>query len=93
MWGIEPGLFDNPELATLYPVSFSLETGPFIFRIWEDFQILHNKRVFSWKSKTGVSTEYFFQDSGILMELKIFYATNDLNLPELGGAAGISILY
>lgn len=93
VWGIEPGLFDNPELATLYPVSFSLETGPFIFRIWEDFQILHNKRIFSWKSKTGVSTEYFFQDSGILMELKIFYATNDLNLPELGGAAGISILY
>lgn len=93
VWGIEPGLFDNPELATLYPVSFSLETGPFMFRLWEDFQILHNKRIFSWKSKTGVSTEYFFQDSGILMELKIFYATNDLNLPELGGAAGISILY
>lgn len=93
VWGIEPGLFDEPELATLYPFSFSLETGPFMFRLWEDFQILHNKRIFSWKSKTGVSTEYFFQDSGILMELKIFYATNDLNLPELGGAAGISILY
>lgn len=93
VWGIEPGLFDNPDLATMYPVSFSVESGPFIFRLWEDYQILHTEKIFSWKSKTGVSAEYFFQDSGILMELKVYYSTNNLNLHELGGAAGISIMY